>query len=224
MSKRAFWLPLAFAGLPVHAASFDCAKAAQLVESLICASSELSALDDSLAHAYRAALENAGDAEGLRATQRQWLKSRNACKNKACLMQKYATRLSALDSSTAPANRASALPAKVGDCADSVISGKATRFEDATPGEVGGEAVVQLENGLALYIVDVSVQPPPDNADRYMYTTSDFAVGDRVRLCLAALPEDCPPGDDRGKRYSVTNYKNRLSFDGVDAWHSCGGA
>lgn len=228
MFKRYLWLTLAFAGFSgTHAASFDCAKASQLVESLICADAELSGLDDSLAKAYREALANAGDAEGLRSTQRQWIKSRNACKNKACLLQKYATRLNALGAAPAPGEpvtEASALPTKVGGCVDSAISGKATRFEGATPGDAGGEAIIQFENGLGLYILGVSKKPAPDNADRYMYTTPDFAVGDKVRVCLIGLPEDCPPGDDRGKRYSATSYKNRLSFEGVDAWHSCGGA
>jgi uncharacterized protein YecT (DUF1311 family) len=229
MLRHSFWLILIFACIPIHAASFNCAKASQLVESLICADPDLSALDDSLADAYRDALANTGAAGNLRAAQRQWLKSRNACQSKACLAQKYAARLTTLGAPAtpvpiAPASRASEPPARVGDCADSVIAGKETRFQGTTPGEAGGELFVRLGNGLTLYLIDVSLNPPPESADRYMYSTSDFAIGDRVRVCLTSLPQDCPPGDDRGKQYSVLNYKNQLSFNGVDSWHTCGGA
>jgi hypothetical protein len=57
-----------------------------------------------------------------------------------------------------------------------------------------------------------------------MFSTVDFSKGDKVSLCLQSLPKDCPPGDDRGKVYQVTNHKNKKTFTGVDSWHLCGGA
>jgi hypothetical protein len=49
-------------------------------------------------------------------------------------------------------------------------------------------------------------------------------VGDKVELCLVALPEDCPPGDDRGKLYAATNERTGESWEMLDAVHMCGGA
>ncbi len=48
-------------------------------------------------------------------------------------------------------------------------------------------------------------------------------VGDAVKLCLVSLPEDCPPGDDRGKVYSATNLRTGESWEARDSQHSCGG-
>ena len=58
------------------AASFDCAKAGTALEKAICANPKLSALDDELAGAYRAALSRLGEpgAAILRTGQRRWLK------------------------------------------------------------------------------------------------------------------------------------------------------
>jgi hypothetical protein len=49
-------------------------------------------------------------------------------------------------------------------------------------------------------------------------------VGDAVKLCLVSLPEDCPPGDDRGKIYSATNLRTGEAWEAPDSQHSCGGA
>jgi hypothetical protein len=102
--------------------------------------------------------------------------------------------------------------------------GKATRFEGAIAGESGGEVAVQFKNDLYLYIQSIANFPSTENTDKYMFSTKDFLQGDKVKLCLQALPTDCPKGDNRGKIYSVINYKNNKSFVGVDAWHLCGGA
>jgi len=60
----------------LHAASFDCTKARTPVEKAICSSPELSAADDKLDQAYRAALSNVPEAAALvREAQRVWLQS-----------------------------------------------------------------------------------------------------------------------------------------------------
>jgi len=48
--------------------------------------------------------------------------------------------------------------------------------------------------------------------------------GAKVELCLLEFPTDCPPGDDRGKVYSLLNYRTGFKDDVVDSWHLCGGA
>ena len=115
---------------------------------------------------------------------------------------------------------------KPGECVDTKIVKKITRLENSIPGQNGGDVVVELGNEVSLYLTEVEVKDNNYEIDinEYMYYTNDYVNGDIVRLCLVALPNDCPPGDDRGKEYSVTNYRNRLSFKGVDSWHMCGGA
>jgi len=79
------------------AASFDCAKAATLVEHAICADRKLSDLDDQLAAAYRNVLAAASDANAIRARQREWLANeRNKCRDSTCIQDAYAKRLAEL--------------------------------------------------------------------------------------------------------------------------------
>lgn len=76
------------------AASFDCSKAATVVEKTICATPRLSALDDELATTYAAARKNAA----LRDAQRKWLADeRNACDDaEECIEAAYLTRIAQL--------------------------------------------------------------------------------------------------------------------------------
>lgn len=98
-------------GLPAIAQttpSFDCSEAQSRVEDLICADDDLARLDRRLAERYAAAIEAAGrlDAEAdvaldnLRATQRGWIKGRNACWTsddlRACVSTAYLEREGAL--------------------------------------------------------------------------------------------------------------------------------
>lgn len=219
--KMLFIIAIGFIGFTlasnIYAASFDCAKASTLVEDVICSDNDISTLDETLSSSYRDALANTNNASNIKLDQRNWLKKRNSCKDKACLQSMYEQRINDLAS-------VNPLPKKVGDCVDSSIAKKLTRFEDAVAGEVGGEVAVQLKNGVSLYIQSIANLPSSENADKYMFSTNDFLKGDKVKLCLLELPTDCQKGDDRGKIYSVTNYKNTMSFMGVDAWHLCGGA
>lgn len=82
--------------LVVHAASFDCTKATSRVEKLICADDVLSKLDDELATAFRTASDVADAAHQVRREQSQWLASRNACGDRACIKSAYDRRLADL--------------------------------------------------------------------------------------------------------------------------------
>lgn len=48
--------------------------------------------------------------------------------------------------------------------------------------------------------------------------------GDRVVMCLTAIPQNCPVGDDRGRSYMVTNLRTRQTWSLGDSQHICGGA
>jgi len=79
-----------------QAASFDCAKASTKIEKLICTDAALSKLDEELAVAYKAALQDENRAESIRQTQKQWMKERNTCTDADCVKRAYAARLHAL--------------------------------------------------------------------------------------------------------------------------------
>ena len=49
-------------------------------------------------------------------------------------------------------------------------------------------------------------------------------AGDHVLACLVYIPKNCPPGDARGRIYTVTNLRTLESWTAADSQHSCGGA
>jgi uncharacterized protein YecT (DUF1311 family) len=76
MSRLFIVFLLLLAPVYLHGASFDCSKARTSVEKTICFSPELSAADDTLNHAYHAALIKVPEAaELVGEAQRKWLKS-----------------------------------------------------------------------------------------------------------------------------------------------------
>jgi uncharacterized protein len=75
---------------PAHAASFDCALATSYPEKTVCADGELSALDVSLAKIYGNAQR---EKPGVLADQRKWLRLRNTCLDRACLVAAYQRRI-----------------------------------------------------------------------------------------------------------------------------------
>lgn len=76
-----------------QAASFDCSKAATTIEKQICADPELSSLDDQISVEYKKVYEISQVKEESLRNQRVWLKSRDACQDKACLKNSYEKRL-----------------------------------------------------------------------------------------------------------------------------------
>ena len=48
--------------------------------------------------------------------------------------------------------------------------------------------------------------------------------GDPVFMCLISIPQDCPPGDNRGRMYTTTNLRTLGSWTMSDSEHKCGGA
>ena len=100
------------------------------------------------------------------------------------------------------------LPAKVGQCTNTTIKEVGTRLEGISD---SGDAVSYANGGYQV-----------------SYTTikglKGSRAGDPIRLCLTSLPDDCPPGDDRGKTYKATNLRTHKSWEESDSEHSCGGA
>ncbi|MBN2824299.1 MAG: DUF1311 domain-containing protein, partial [Campylobacterales bacterium] len=76
--------------------SFDCQKASTDVEKLICSDSELSAMDETMARAYKSALQNDGDR--VKMQQLRWLKyTRNDCSTLMCLKDAYKLQIDRLE-------------------------------------------------------------------------------------------------------------------------------
>lgn len=224
--KLMLFISLCFS-LSARAASFDCKKAVSKVEQAICADARLSKMDKELAGAYQAALKQPGNQSSyLKKSQIAWLKERNSCESdtsgmyknlKSCLTDYYDSRIVEL-------SQLAYLPQRLNSCVDNIIVGKTTRFPGAKVGELGGEILVLTGNHLGFYVVSVDGLADEQNTDKYMFKTKNFALKDKVKICLNYIPADCPADDDRGKHYSITNYKNHKSFIGTPNWHSCGGA
>jgi hypothetical protein len=109
---------------------------------------------------------------------------------------------------------AAGLPTKVGQCTQTSISKIGERLEDGTTGQPmpgSGSAVNFANRG---YQVSYEEVPAIQHSRR----------GDRVRMCLVKLPEDCPKGDNRGRVYTTTNLRTHESWTLPDSEHSCGGA
>ena len=103
--------------------------------------------------------------------------------------------------------KAEDLPTEIGACSETTIEDIGYRLGDPDSG-----SAISYANGGGQVSSDTI---PEIHRSR---------VGDPVRLCLVSIPEDCPPGDDRGKVYSATNLRTGESWEAPDSQHSCGGA
>lgn len=112
-----------------------------------------------------------------------------------------------------PANSA-APPTQVGQCADTFIQRTGTRLVDGATGTPipGSGTGVKLTNGI--YLVSYDEIPQLRIAQ----------AGDKVKLCLLRIPENCPSGDNRGRIYSLLNYRTNGYVEMPDSQHKCGGA
>ncbi len=103
---------------------------------------------------------------------------------------------------------ASAAPANIGECVRTTVTLVGPRLEGVPD---SGSAIVYA-NGLAQ--VDYAAIAGIDHSQ----------PGDAVELCLSSIPENCPPGDNRGRVYSATNTRTGETWSAPDSQHSCGGA
>ncbi len=110
--------------------------------------------------------------------------------------------------------QSNALPAKIGQCVETRITKISDRFGkeiQSSSGDWSGTAV-QFSNGG--YQVS------------YEKETSIIRskIGDTVKMCLKAVPSDCPKGDERGKLYNTQNMRTGEAWTLPDSQHRCGGA
>lgn len=103
---------------------------------------------------------------------------------------------------------ASAAPANVGDCVETTVTLVGPRLEGVPDSGSG----IEYANGLSQVEYDV------------IAGIANSHVGDAVRLCLVSVPENCPPGDNRGRIYAGTNLRTNETWSAPDSQHMCGGA
>ena len=96
----------------------------------------------------------------------------------------------------------------VGDCVETSVTLVGSRLEGVADSGTG----VEFANGMSQVSYDV------------LPGVANSRVGDRVRLCLVSVPENCPPGDDRGRVFAGTNLRTNESWTAPDSQHMCGGA
>lgn len=119
-------------------------------------------------------------------------------------------------------SQAATPPKLVGTCSDSFVQSKRFRMVPSpgdpnytrTPDSFGKEVYIQLTNGIGIYAGE---------GEEFILSTN-FTAGHKVKACLVSLPQNCPPRDNRGKRYSIYDYRTGARVIGADSWHLCGGA
>lgn len=114
----------------------------------------------------------------------------------------------AVDAPATTQSAANDVPQNVGDCVETTVASVGPRLEGAPD---AGSAITYT-NGLEQ--VEYDVVPGIANS----------RPGDAVRVCLQSLPQNCPPGDDRGRVYAGTNLRTNETWSAPDSQHSCGGA
>ncbi|MBP0494255.1 lysozyme inhibitor LprI family protein [Pararoseomonas indoligenes] len=214
-----------------RAASFDCARAATADERAVCADPRLSELDDLLGKANRQARAEATPEEAprLAVVARGILADRRNCgTRRGCLLAVYAGGIEsyrrfgssiplpgwvdATEMAEGTAPESDAPPARLAACTTTRVAGIGARLEGEGPGDFSSGTSVVFANGVR------QVSYERENA------VIASRPGDRVVMCLTVIPRACPPGDDRGRYYSVTNPRTRASWSLPDSQHLCGGA
>lgn len=193
------------------AQSFNCREARRADEVQICQDAELSHLDEQLASLYTQQRQRLDKAQQqiLKKNQRFWLRQRGDCgRNRNCIANLYQERLDQLSLDVK-------LPAAVGECINTTIAKIADRFGDRLPEWSSSEV-----NGTSILFGNGAFQASYD----WEAAIARSRVGDRVRMCLISIPQNCPPGDERGRVYTTTNQRTGEAWTLADSQHSCGGA
>lgn len=230
-----FWLMLfCLFAAKAHAASFDCARAATPDEHAVCSDLQLSELDDVVARAFaQAKLASPGDQGGsVVAVAQAFLKDRRVCQaDRSCIFGAYVAVLTtyrdlgakepvpAWVSAPAIAGKRAAssgpLPSRVGQCSATQVASVTPRLD---PGHLPTSE--DFASGTA---IDYRNDGHQVSYEREVGLLNS-RPGDSVLMCLIAVPHNCPPGDDRGRVYTVTNMRTGATWTLPDSQHSCGGA
>jgi hypothetical protein len=108
---------------------------------------------------------------------------------------------------------AARMPTHVGQCTISVVKKVETRL-------MGGPDQTVAGSGSAIDFANGGSQVSYEQ----VMAVDHSRPGDRARICLVSIPENCPPGDNRGRMYRTTNLRTHQSWTLPDSEHMCGGA
>jgi uncharacterized protein len=216
---------------PAQAVSFDCRHAMTPDELTICSDPRLSEMDDVVAAAFNQ-VKRTSDAATVVRVARDLLADRRLCQaNKACILSNQLAALEAFRNAgaqvtippwvsalviaggTIPAR--TALPTSIGQCALTQVAGVRPRLD------FGHQPTSQdFDSGTAIDFANDGHQVSYEREEALLHSRP----GDRVVMCLISIPHNCPPGDDRGRMYTVTNMRTNETWSLPDAQHMCGGA
>ena len=104
------------------------------------------------------------------------------------------------------------LPTRLLSCGGAIIDSLSDRFGGTLGADAQTGTAVSYNNGGASVSYDL------------VEAARNSRLGDHVLMCLVFIPKKCPPGDDRGRIYTVTNLRTLESWTLPDSQHSCGGA
>jgi uncharacterized protein len=206
--------------------SFDCKKARYEFEIAICENPYLAKMDQAIDRLYRGLPENGA----ARREHLVWNSLRKDCGSDAgCIFDLQQRSLRAMDNGTKlepwlrDARRQfsqsgynhgwkARLPMTIGGCTHTSFVAISDRFGgDPSASDASGTAALFKNGG---YVVTYE-------SDTVLIASR---VNDPVEMCLVSIPTDCPPDDDRGRVYSITNLRTHGRTKLPDSQHACGGA
>ena len=199
---------------PSDKAGFDCGNAANRMERLICSNPSLKRLDGDMSDTYAGLIRHAPPTTraSILRDQRVWLAQRDACADTACVTKAYDDRVTALWKQRDAVDRWRRRGvAKVGQCQATTIEQIGPRLGSGKRPDSSGTSV-SFANGV--HQVSYDLEPP----------IARSRLGDKAQVCLVSLPQNCPPGDDRGRSYAVKNLRTGERWRLFDSQHLCGGA
>lgn len=200
--------------IPESATSFDCAKAKLRVERLICDDYVLAMSDGEMGEQLWFMKRELTPQQwtDVILSQRAWLQRRNACQDSKCIETAYDDRSRELDKIwDARDEYLRRNVSQVGQCERTSVEWIGTRLQRVAGDPPDGTSI-RFANGVR----QVSYYRAP--------AVLSSRVNDAARVCLIEIPRDCPPGDNRGRVYRVTNLRTGKTWELPDSSHECGGA
>ena len=82
------------------------------------------------------------------------------------------------------------------ECTNTKVAKVGTRLSDVP----GSGTTVKFTNGVSL------------SGYNNVAVAEKQRPGDRVQVCLVHVPKKCPPGDERGKKYRVYDYRQKAEY------------
>ena len=210
--------------------SFDCAKASAPDEVAICSNTELSNLDRLISSGYGFLLQRLGKKTANK-IHLPFFRTRQECgSDEFCIRDVLLGEIPSFTSlgfkfDPPPSDTAFRSPSyeqlkrmiHVGECTSTVI--KETSYRLCGPDD-NGVCIPQSDSGSSVILENGTYGVSYETVGAISHSQS----GDPVVACLIEVPQDCPPGDDRGYIWGVDNLRTHEHWDLPDAEHGCGGA